>query len=152
MSDRNPSKATVWLTAVVLVLGMTSSGCSFNNHLTFGATEKWVASDIHTIPKVGGTIFLSIFDSILSPWFMIGDEFRSERYHPDHKYLTYAGSRAIGRSGMPLGYQFIASIFSIPIETAYLPITGLVDLVRVIWVDDVPVPASAHGGKPKAGF
>lgn len=145
VTDRIPSKSCVWLTAVVLVLGLSTAGCSYNRHLTFGATEKWVASDMHTIPKVGGTIVLSLFDAILSPWFMIGDEFRSERYHPDHKYLSYAGSRAIGRSAMPLGYQAIASIFSIPIETAYLPITGLIDLIRVVWFEDVPVK---EPGKP----
>jgi hypothetical protein len=133
VSDRITRKACTLLLCVLL---LGNVGCVYNSHLNFGATEKWVASDVHTFPKVGGTIFLSIFDSLFSPWFMIADEFRSEDYHPDHNYLTYAGSRTIGRSNMPLGYQAIASIFAIPIETAYLVITGPLDLIRVLCCGD----------------
>ena len=70
---------------------------------------------------------------------------RDDQYHPDHRYLSYSGSRVVGRSDMPLGYQGIASIFSIVLDTAYLPLTGLIDLIYVIWFEDVPGEGEADG-------
>jgi len=134
LSGRIAGRVTGWLAVCVLVV---SAGCSYNYHTNMGHTEKWVASDVHMIPKTVGTPILSIVDGILSPFTMIGDQiFRGEQYHPDHHYLTYAGSRTIARSHMGLGYQAVASIFTIPIETVFLPITGLIDLFGVMFFGD----------------
>lgn len=141
MRDRQPSAARTaprifgWLLVGALTLGLT--GCVYDDHLVFGATEKWVASDINIIPKTLGTIVISPFDAILAPWFMIGEQIaRDDQYHPDHTYISYAGSRTIARSDMAWGYQMIASIFSIPIDTIYLLITGPIDMVWVLGFGD----------------
>jgi hypothetical protein len=118
---------------VVAVLLVSTFGCSYNGHTNMGTTEKWVAADIHPIPKTLVLIPIALLDSVFSPFTAAGDQiFRGEQYHEDHKYLSYSGSRAIGRSGMPLGYQIITNIFAIPIETIFLPLTGLVDLITVM--------------------
>lgn len=115
----------------------SSSSCAYNHHTNFGTTEKWVASEVNIVPKVLGSLLTSVVDSVFSPFTASFDAlYYDEAYHPDHEYLSYSGSRAIGRSDMPGGYQAIASIFSIPIETAWLPLTGLIDLVYVLWIED----------------
>ena len=140
MRDRTPNthrsapRLFGWLLVGVLALGVT--GCVHNDHLVFGATEKWVASDTHMIPKSFGVVFTSVFDAILAPWFMMGEQvFRDEQYHPDHKYISYSGSRTVARSDMAQGYQFVASVFSIPIDTVYLLLTGPIDLIWVLASD-----------------
>jgi hypothetical protein len=125
------------------------TGCVYNDHASFGMTEKWCESDIHTIPKIVGTPFVAIGDSLISPFTAFADQYeidwwfiipvgidRDEVYHPDHRYLSYAGSRVIGRSNMGLGYQWGASIPSILIETVWLLITGPIDLITVLVDDD----------------
>lgn len=125
------------------------TGCVYNDHASFGATEKWTTSDIHTVPKIVGTPFVAIFDSLVSPFTAFADQYeidwwfiipvgidRDEVYHPDHRYLSYAGSRVIGRSPMGLGYQWACSIPSILIETVWLVITGPIDLITVLADDD----------------
>lgn len=122
---------------LVGVLLTSTVGCSYNGHTNMGDTEKWVASGVNIVPKVILTIPIAIFDSIVSPFTAAGDQiFRSHQYHEDHKYLSYAGSRSIGRSDMGLGYQIIVNIFSIPIETVWLLVTGPVDLITVLVSDD----------------
>jgi hypothetical protein len=120
----------------LLVLGvlLTSSvGCTYNGHTNMGDTEKWVASGVNVFPKTLIMIPIVIFDSVISPFTAAYDQlFRDPQYHEDHKYLSYAGSRSIGRSQMGLGYQIVGSIFSIPIETVWLLVTGPVDLITVL--------------------
>ncbi len=135
--------------AALSIGALLLTGCVFNDHACFGATEKWTTSDIHTIPKIVGTPFVAIFDSIISPFTAFADQYeidwwfivpvgidRDEVYDPDHRYLSYAGSRVIGRSDMGLGYQWGASIFSILFETVWLIITGPIDLITVLADDD----------------
>ncbi len=128
-------KCLGWVIVGMLLVGTV--GCSYNRHTNMGDTEKWVASDVNIVPKVLGVFPLAIFDSIVSPATMAGDLiFRDEQYSPKHTYLSYASSRTVGRSEMGLGYQILASIFTIPIDTAFLPITGIIDLVTVLVVGD----------------
>lgn len=136
-------RTCAWL--LVGLLLVSSSGCAYNQHTNFAASEKWVASDVNIVPKVLGSLFLAPIESVFSP-FTAGFDYiyYDDQYHADHEYLSYAGSRTIGRSDMGLGYQGVASVFSIIIETAYLPLTGLLDLVYVIWIEE-DEPA-AHGG------
>lgn len=134
---RSAPRFAAWLVAGLVLVGAT--GCVHNNHLVFGATEKWTASDVHIVPKTLGTLVVAPFDAVLAPWFMIVDQgFRSEQYDPDHKYFSYAGSRTVGRAGMGWGYEIIASVFSIPIDTIYLLVTGPIDLIWVLGFEDVP--------------
>ena len=124
-----------WILVAVLLSGTVA--CRYNGHRNMGATEKWVASDVHIVPKAFGLIFVPLFDAIFSPFTASIDYIgNDEQYHPDHKYLSYAGSRTIGRSDMGLGYQVWCSIFTIPIETVWLVLTGPIDLVNVLWFGD----------------
>ncbi|RKY19652.1 MAG: hypothetical protein DRQ55_10190, partial [Planctomycetota bacterium] len=135
-TQRSAPRLFGWLLVGVLALGVT--GCVHNDHLVYGATEKWEASDQHMVPKAFGFIFPVVFDAILSPWFMMGEQIaRDEQYHPDHRYISYAGSRTIARSDMGQGYKFFASIFSLPIDTVYLLISGPVDLIWILGFEDV---------------
>jgi len=128
-------KCLGWLAVGVLVVGTV--GCSYNRHTNMGTTEKWAMSDVHIVPKTLGLLILPPLDAVFSPFTMSGDLlFRDEQYDPAHKYLSYAGSRTIGRSPMGLGYQVLCSIFTIPIETVWLPVTGLIDLATVMIVGD----------------
>ena len=122
---------------VIGVLLTSSFGCTYNGHTNMGATEKRVASRVNVLPKVLVLLPISIVDSVFSPFTAARDQwFRDEQYHPNHEYLSYAGSRAIGRSDMGLGYEIMVSIFSIPIETVWLLLTGPVDLITVLVSDD----------------
>jgi hypothetical protein len=122
---------------VVGVLLAGSIGCTYNGHTNMGDTEKWVASDVNIVPKVILMIPITIFDSVFSPFTAGYDQiFRDPQYHEAHRYLSYAGSRTIGRSDMGFGYQVVASIFSIPIETVWLLVTGPVDLITVLVSDE----------------
>lgn len=124
-----------WL--LVGILALSTTGCVYNDHLVFGATEKWVASDTHMIPKTLGTIVIAPFDAVFAPWFMIADQLvRDEQYSPNHKYISFSGSRTVARSGMAWGYHDIATIFALPIDIVYLPLTGLIDIVWVLTSDD----------------
>jgi len=135
--------------AVLAIGALLFTGCVYDDHACFGATEKWCESDIPTIPKIIGTPFVAIGDSIISPFTAFADQFeirwwfiipvgidRDEVYDPNHRYLSYAGSRVIGRSHMGLGYQWGASFFSIIFETVWLVITGPIDLITVLADDD----------------
>jgi hypothetical protein len=124
-----------WLTLGVLLLGTV--GCTYQRHWNMGPTEKWVASDVHIVPKAVGLIFLPLFDSLSSPVTGGVDMFTPKgEFDKGRKYLSYAGSRTIGESDMGLGYQIWCSIFTIPIETLFLPITGLFDLIYVLSTGD----------------
>ncbi|MHC4845951.1 MAG: hypothetical protein ACYTCU_07295 [Planctomycetota bacterium] len=127
------------LLALALFIGTT--GCAYNQHRNFGATEKWVGSDVDYVTKVTGTFFLSLGDSILSPVTMLCDQVaRDPQYHPEHKYYSYSGSRTIARSDMGLGYQWMTMFPALIIETVWFPITGLVDMVTVLgFGDDMPM-------------
>jgi hypothetical protein len=129
-------KCLGWVVVGVLFAGTV--GCSYNGHTNMGDTEKWVASGVNVVPKTIGLVPITAFDSVVSPFTAAGDQiFRGHQYHMDHKYLSYAGSRSIGRSNMGFGYQVVASAISIPIETVWLVVTGPVDLVTVmVWGDD----------------
>lgn len=125
--------------AVFLLGGvlLMSVGCSYNDHRVMGATEKWVASDIHTIPKAGGFLLLALGDAIVAPvsmWMDVdgNDWSATSPHHEDYKYFSYAASREIVRSDMGGAYQWVASLLSIPIETAYLVVTGPVDIVTIL--------------------
>ena len=126
------------LSLVVLgVLVLSTVGCTYNRHSNMGATEKWVHSDVHIVPKAFGLIFLPAIDAIISPFTASYDYLaRDPQYHEDHKYLSYAGSRTVGRSDMGFGYQVWASIFTIPIETVWLLLTGPIDLFNVLIFGD----------------
>ncbi len=138
-----PLSSRLGLALSVLVL-LASAGCTYNGHRTFGATEKIVASDVNYVTKIAGTAFVSLGDAILAPAEMIADQYEhgTNQYHPDHKYLSYAGSRAITRSDMGLGYQWMASIWSLVAETIYLPVTGSLDLLYILMAGDTEPPPS----------
>lgn len=128
--------------AAAVLAALAATGCVYDDHASFGATEKWVESDINYVPKIIGTPFVAIADGIVAPATAWVDQFetfefrRDEVYHPDHRYLSYAGSRVIARSGMGDGYKWGTSIFSIIFDTVWLPVTGIVDLVTVLSDDD----------------
>jgi hypothetical protein len=121
--------------AAPLALGLllVTAGCFYNGHRNMGATEKWVGSDINYVPKIIGTPFIAIVDAIIGPATMAWDQIVYDpQYHPNHKYFSYAASRTIGRSGMGMGYSWLATIPSIIIDTVWFPLTGLIDLVWVL--------------------
>jgi hypothetical protein len=125
------------LAGLAVLLLLVTTGCRYNDHRSFGATEKWVHSDINRVPKIIGTPFIAIVDGIISPVTAACDQWRSEEpYHPDHRYLSYAGSRVVARSDMGDGYIWLASVPSIILETVWLIITGPIDLVTVLVSDD----------------
>lgn len=136
MSGRIAKQSLGWAVALVLITQLV--GCAYDHHTNMGDTEKWIASDVHIVPKCIGLLVLPAFDAVVSPFTMSGDLiFRDKQYDPRHKYLSYAGSRTIGRSHMGLGYQIWCSLFTIPIETVWLIVTGPVDLITVLgWGDD----------------
>ena len=142
-----PSRRTA-LAGLALVL-LVVPACMYNGHRTMGATEKLVASDVNHVAKIGGTVFVSLGDSILAPVEMLSDQMSHDtQYDAEHKYFSYAGSRTIARSDMGLGYQWMASFWSVLIETVYLPITGTVHLVHVLAFGDDEPPMhddSMHG-------
>ncbi|MEO8754098.1 MAG: hypothetical protein ABI624_15620 [Casimicrobiaceae bacterium] len=124
--------------ACLAVLGalLLSTGCIYNNHRSFGATEKWVHSDINYIPRYIGTPFVAIGDGIVAPFTAACDQWGDRPlYNPDHKYLSYAGSRVIARSDMGEGYQWLASVPSLVLDTLWLIVTGPVDLFTVLFSD-----------------
>lgn len=123
---------TLWSLMAAGVLLTLATGCRFNDHYNYGATEKWVDSDLHTIVKVVGTPVVAIVDGVISPATMSVDQTADATYHPDHEYMTYSGSRVIARSDMGLGYQWLSSIFSIPLETFWLLVTLPVDAIHTL--------------------
>lgn len=129
--------------ALVMFLGLASSGCLYNGHRTMGATEKIEASDVNFVTKIGGVFFVSLGDSIIAPAEMIVDQtFIEPPYHPEHRYLSYAGTRTVARSDMGLGYQGMASVWSLVVETIYLPVTGTIDLVSILALGHSDPPPS----------
>lgn len=134
-SPRRAPRVAAWL--LVGLLSLTFTGCYYNGHRTFGATEKLAASEVTVIPKTIGVLFSSPVDSLLAPWIMIFDQLRYDpQYDPNHKYISYAGSRVIARSDMEWGYSAIATIFAVPIETVYLLLTGPIDLIWVLGFEE----------------
>ncbi len=119
--------------ALPLVLLCATTSCVYNDHRNFGMTEKWVASDVNHVAKTFTTPILAIGDSIISPATMIWDVTRpGPPYDLRHRYLSYSGSRVIARSDMGLGQQWLAMVPAFLIETAWLIITGPVDIVTVL--------------------
>jgi hypothetical protein len=122
------------LVALALGLLLSTQACVYDHHQNMGATERWVASDISVIPKVAGTFFIALFDAIIGPFTMTADQlFRNPQYDPEHKYLSYAGSRTIARSNMGHGYQWLAGFPTIIIDTVWLIVTGPIDIFWVLW-------------------
>jgi len=122
------------LLSLALLAGLAS--CAYNDHRNFGATEKLVASDVHTVGKIPGTFLVAIVDGVISPVTMAWDQIANdEQYSPDHEYFSYSGSRVIARSEMGDGYQWLASVPSLVFETVWFPLTGLVDLVTILMTD-----------------
>ncbi|MGQ0553391.1 MAG: hypothetical protein ACT4PU_09245 [Planctomycetota bacterium] len=124
-------------TALICVLLLGLTGCQYNQHRNLGATEKWVASDVNYVPKILGTVLLSIGDAFVGPVTMLVDHAENDRqYHPDHLYFSYAASRTNGRSEMGLGYQWMVMFPTFIADTVFLPVTGLIDLVAVLGFGD----------------
>jgi len=119
----------------ILLLSATI-GCKYDDHRNMGATEALANSNLNYWTKPVGVLVVSVGDAVFSPFTMASDQMSSERYHQDHKYFSYAGSRAIARSNMGLEYQAIASFPTILIETLFLPITGTIDVITAINSDD----------------
>ncbi len=149
-----PPRALLHRTLAGLVLGallLSSTGCMYDDHYSFGATEKWVHSDTTRVPKVIGTPFVAIVDGIIGPFTAASDEWGSETvYNENHKYLSYAGSRVVARSDIGLGYQWIASVPAITFDTLWLIVTGPIDLVTVLASDhdEGPSPVAAVTHQP----
>ncbi len=129
-----------WLAVGVLLLGTV--GCfSYEGHTNMGNTEKWVASDVPWVARALWVPPVSIWDAVWSPFTASIDYiFRDPQYHPDHEFLSYAGSRTIGRSDLADGWKIYVSLFPIVIETVWLPLTGFVDLVTVVGFGDEGAP------------
>jgi len=125
--------------ACLTVLGalLLCTGCMYNGHRSYGATEKWVHSDINYVPKIIGTPVIAIVDGVIGPFTAACDEW-SDRplYNPNHKYLSYAGSRVIARSNISDGYKWLASVPSLILDTVWLLVTGPVDLFTVLFSDE----------------
>jgi hypothetical protein len=141
MAQNHSPRFRLALPALALALLIGTTGCAYNNHRNFGATEKWVASDVNYVTKITGTLFLSLGDSIISPATMLWDQvFSNSQYDPAHKYFSYSGSRAIARSDMGLGYQWMTMFPALLIETVWLVVTGPADMVTVLLLgDDMPM-------------
>jgi len=92
-----------------------------------------VGSDINYVPKIIGTPIVAIVDGVISPFTAACDVYDDHPYSPDHRYLSYAGCRVIGRSDMSLGYQWEASVPAIVLETVWLLVTGPIDLFTVLF-------------------
>ena len=129
----SPSRAFNYRLAALAVVAALLSGCMYNGHYSYGATEKWVHSDINIVPKTIGTPIVAIVDGIISPFTAAFDVYDDHPYAPDHRYLSYAGCRVIGRSDMALGYQWLASVPAIVLETVWLIVTGPIDLFTVLF-------------------
>lgn len=126
---------TLWSLLAAGVLLTLATGCKFNDHYNYGATEKWVDSDLHTIVKTIGTPVVAAVDGVISPATASVDQTADSTYHPDHDYMTYSGSRVIARSDMGPGYQWLASVISIPLETFWLIVTLPVDAAHALSVN-----------------
>jgi hypothetical protein len=149
MTVRPPCLArTLRRLAAPLALGaiLLVTGCYYNGHRNMGATEKWVGSDINYVPKIIGTIPISIVDAIIGPFTMLWDQLAYDpQYNPRHRYFSYAASRTVARSDMGGGYIILASIPTIIIDTVYLIITVPIDIIWVLgWGDDEPEVSSAN--------
>jgi hypothetical protein len=131
---------------VLALLLLSPSGCLYNGHRNMGATERWVASDINFMPKIGGTFFIAIVDAIIGPGTMLVDQvFYNPQYHENHKYFSYAGSRTIARSDMGHGYQWLAAFPTFLIDTVWLILTGPIDIVWVlVWGPSETPPSEAE--------
>ena len=136
--------------AVFLLGGvlLMSVGCSYNDHRVMGGTEKWVDSDVHSIPKIYCFPYIAAVDSVASPFSMLMDRIENDwdetsPYHEDYKYYSFASSREIARSSMGVGYKFVATLLSIQVDAAYFVfIAGPIDIVTILsdgdawnWVD-----------------
>lgn len=137
------SAATLALAAFVLFA--STFGCAYNNHTNMGMTEKWVHSEVDIVTKSLGLLIVPVVDALISPLTMAGDLiFRDVQYHPAHQYLSYAGTRTVGRADFPYVYHWWTTIVAFVFETVYLPITGLIDLVAVLaFGDDGTSPEDA---------
>src|SRR5262249_57993893 len=82
------------------------------------------------------TPVISIVDSIIAPFTGLRDELNPPVYAPGHHYLSFVGSRVVGRSTMGDGYKWLSSVPSIGIEAIWFIITGPVDLFTVLFSDD----------------
>jgi hypothetical protein len=135
--DRAPLFRNVSRRLALLTLGLLlfTTGCVYDNHACMGMTEKWTHSDVNYITKIIGTPVVSIVDSVIAPVTGLCDELDPPSYSPDHEYLSYVGSRVIGRSTMGDGYKWMCSVPSIVIETVWLIVTGPVDLLTVLFDD-----------------
>jgi len=124
------------LTVAVTLLAGT--GCIYDQHRNMGATEKFEASGVHTIPKLVLFPFTAVTDSVISPATMLSDQiqFDDEQYDSRHHYYSYSGSRAIARSNMGAGWKMYATVPSVVIETVWLVVTGPVDLFTVLFAGD----------------
>ena len=132
-----------FVAALALGLLLLTSGCVYNRHANMGATERWVASDINLMPKIGGTFLIGTFDAIIGPVTMLVDQiFRRPQYDENHKYLSYAGSRTISRSEMGDGYKWLAGFPTLVIDTAFLVLTGPVDIAWVLFTGPSETPPS----------
>ncbi|HEX5010011.1 MAG TPA: hypothetical protein VFY71_06390 [Planctomycetota bacterium] len=128
-----PSRAFTCRLAALAVVAALLSGCLYNGHYSYGATEKFVHSDMNVLPKAIGVPIVAIVDGIISPFTAACDVYDDQPYSPDHRYLSYAGCRVIGRSDMALGYQWEASVPAIVLETVWLIVTGPIDLFTVLF-------------------
>ena len=135
--DRAPLFRKLTRSAAMLSLGLLlfTTGCVYDNHACMGMTEKWTHSDVNYITKIVGTPIIAIVDSVIAPVTGLCDELDPPPYSPDHEYLSFVGSRVIGRSTMGDGYKWMSSIPSIVIECCWFPLTGLVDLFTVLFDD-----------------
>ncbi|MHC5211326.1 MAG: hypothetical protein ACYTG2_11460 [Planctomycetota bacterium] len=128
---------------LVLGLLLLTPGCVYNRHVNMGATERWVASDLNTVSKITGTVFISIADAFIGPGTMIVDQFAfNPRYDERHKYLSFASSRTVARSDMGDGYKWMASVPALVFDIGWLIVTGPTDLVWVLVTGPNETPPS----------
>ena len=128
-------KLTRPFAALSLGVLLVTTGCVYDNHACMGMTEKWTHSDVNYVTKIVGTPFIAIVDSVIAPFTGLCDQLDPPPYSPDHEYLSYVGSRVVGRSTMGDGYKWMASVPSSVIETGWFIVTGPVDLFTVLFDD-----------------
>ena len=138
-SGRHAPRVLAWTAMALLLLGTVS--CKYDDRLTYGMTRKWEASPTHTVPKAIGVVVLSPWDSMLAPWFkgvdlIVGNGTDAPLYDSGHRYLSFSGMRAIGYSDMAWGYQAISWYTAFGWDLAYLPITGIIDVITVLATGD----------------
>ena len=117
------------LPACLVLLGATV-GCSYSGYHTFANTRKLLESDALSVTKVGFAPFVGASDMVASPLTTYMDA--AENSLDGNVYLSYLGMQTLIRAEMHPLYKLMAGIMIFPMDTAWFPVAGTVDTIRVL--------------------